>query len=291
MPLSINGELIHDSDIRKEASLLRPQFEQAMADLDPLEQQTRLWEWSRENVIEKTLLRQEALKAAEPVTDEDILQAIQRMKAFQPGAAACDPSAGSDSFKRDVEVQLRVDRLLAKVASEAAAPDKKAVTEFYRKHREEFRTEETIHAAHVVKHINEDQDEAAAMAGIQEALAQLQQGADFAAVADALSDCPGRGGDLGWFARGVMVDEFDAVAFALRPGEHSGIFRTVFGFHVARLLERKPAGVRPLPEVRDEIEAHLLEEARRARVEQYVDDLKAAADIRKLPQEGRSATE
>ncbi len=284
MPLSINGEIIDDSDIRKEASLLRPQFEQAMADLDPVEQQMRLWEWSRENVIEKTLLRQEATKAAEPVSDEDILLAIQRMKSYQPGSHACDTEAGSDSFKRDVEVQLRVDRLLAKVAAEVSTADKKAVTDFYRKHREEFRTPETIHAAHIVKHINEDQDEATAREAIQEALRRLDEGADFAALADELSDCPGRGGDLGWFARGVMVDEFDDVVFALNPGQRSGIFQTLFGFHIATLLERKPEGIRPLPDVRAEIEAHLLEEARRARVEQYVDDLKAAADIRKVAQ-------
>ncbi len=285
MPLSINGEIVDDSAIRKEASLLRPQFEQAMADLDPVESQMRLWEWSRENVIEKTLLRQEAVKMADPVSDEEILQAIQRMKSYQPGGEhGCDTEAGSDSFKRDVEIQLRVDRLLAKVAAEVTTADKKAITEFYRKHREQFRTPETIHAAHIVKHVNEEQDEEAARAGIEEAQRRLEAGEDFVTVADELSDCPGKGGDLGWFARGVMVDEFDDVVFALNPGEVSGIFQSLFGFHIARMIERKPEGVRPLPEVRPEIEAHLVEEARRERVEQYVDELKAAADIRKVAQ-------
>jgi parvulin-like peptidyl-prolyl isomerase len=284
MPLSVNGELIDDSAIRKEASLLRPQFEQAMAHLDPVQSQMQLWEWSRENVIEKTLLRQEALKLAEPISEEEILQAIQRMKPYQGGERGCDTEAGSDSFKRDVETQLRVDRLLAKVASEVHGADKKAVTEFYRKHRDEFRTPENIHAAHIVKHINEGQDEQTARAGIEEAELRLQAGEDFAAVADELSDCPGMGGDLGWFARGVMVEEFDQVIFDLQPGERSSIFRSVFGFHIAKLIERKPAGVRPLPEVRGQIEAHLLEEARRARVEKYVDDLKAEADIHKVAQ-------
>jgi parvulin-like peptidyl-prolyl isomerase len=284
MPLSVNGELIDDSAIRKEASLLRPQFEQAMPELDPLQAQMQLWEWSREKVIEKALLRQEATKAAEPVSDEEILAAIQRMKSYQGGERGCDTEAGSDSFKRDVETQLRVDKLLARVASEVKAPDKKAVSEFYRKHRDEFRTAENIRAAHIVKHINEGQDEETARKGIEEALTRLEAGDDFAAVANELSDCPGMGGDLGWFARGVMVEEFDEVVFALQPGERTGIFRTLFGFHIATLLERKPAGVRPLPEVRGQIEAHLLEEARRARVEQYVDELKAGADIRKVAQ-------
>lgn len=284
MPLSVNGEIVDDSEIRKEASLLRPQFEQAMPDLDPIQAQMQLWDWSRENVIEKTLLRQEAAKLAEPISDEEILQAIQRMKSYQPGERGCDTEAGSDSFKRDVEIQLRVDRLLASIAEEVKNADKKAVNEFYRKHREQFRTPENIHAAHIVKHINEDQDEATARAGIEEAQRRLNEGEDFEAVANELSDCPGRGGDLGWFARGVMVDEFDEVIFKLKPGEVSEIFKTLFGFHIARMIERKPEGVRSLPEVRAQIEGHLLEEARRARVEKYVDDLKAGADIKKVAQ-------
>jgi hypothetical protein len=281
MPIVVNGETIDDSEIRKEASLLRPQFERAMAHLDPIEAQMQLWEWSRENVIEKTLLRQEALKITEPVSEEEIQLAIQRMRPYQPGDRGCDPEAGSDSFKKDVEIQLRVDRLLAKVASEVQTVDKKLVSDYYRKQRDTFRIPESIHAAHIVKHINDQQDEAAAKAGIEEAQRRLRAGDDFAVVADELSDCPGMGGDLSWFVRGAMVEEFEDVVFALQPGQVSGIFRTVFGYHIARVIDRKPEGIRSLQEVRGGIEAHLLEEKRRARVEQYVDELKAAADIRR----------
>jgi parvulin-like peptidyl-prolyl isomerase len=281
MPYLVNGETIEDSEIRKEASLLRPQFERVMTDLDPVEAERQLWEWSRENVIEKALLRQEALRSGIAVSDEEILHAIQQMKAYQPEERGCDTGAGSDSFKRDVEMQLRVERLLANVAEAAAPPDKKAVTDFYRKNREQFLTPETIHAAHIVKHIDENQDEAAARAGIEEADRRLQAGEDFAAIADELSDCPGRGGDLGVFSRGQMVDEFDEVAFSLPVGKHSPVFRTVFGFHIAKVLDRVPEGVRPLSEVKDQIERHLHEEARRAEMEKYVDALKEKAEIRK----------
>lgn len=286
MAYLVNGELVEDSAIRKEASLLRPQFERVMTDLDPVEAERQLWEWSRENVIEKTLLRQEALRAGIAVTEEEILHAIQQMKAYEPGERGCDTGAGSDSFKRDVEMQLRVERLLAGVAQQARGPEKKAVTEFYRKNREQFATPETVHAAHIVKHIQEDQDEATARAGIEEAERRLNAGEDFGAVADALSDCPGRGGDLGVFARGQMVEEFDAVVFALPAGKHSPIFRTVFGFHIAKVFSRTPEGVRPLSDVKAQIEQHLLEEARRVEMEKYVDELKEKAEIRKVSSVG-----
>lgn len=286
MPFVVNGELIEESEIRKEAALLRPQFERVMTDLDPVEAERQLWEWSRENVIEKALLRQEALRSGVEVTEEEILHAIQAMRAYQPVEAGSDTEAGSDSFKRDVETQIRVERLLALVAENAKSPDKKAVTDFYRKHREEFLTPETIQAAHIVKHVNEDASEEAAREGIGEAERRLAAGEDFAAVADSISDCPGRGGDLGTFGRGSMVEEFDDAVFTLQPGQNSAVFRTVFGFHIARLIERHPEGIRPLSDVREQIEQHLYEEARREEMERYVDGLKEKADIRKAAAAG-----
>lgn len=282
MPFVVNGELIEESEIRKEASLLRPQFQQVMTDLDPVEAERQLWEWSRENVIEKALLRQEAMRTGEPVSDEEILAAIQAMKAYQQGEPGSDTEAGSDSFKRDVETQLRVERLLKKVADGAKVPDKKAVNDFYRKHREQFLTPESIHAAHIVKHVNEEQTEEAAREGIAEAERRLAAGEEFRAVADAISDCPGMGGDLGTFGRGAMVEEFDEAVFGLKPGENSAVFQTVFGFHIGRLIARNPEGIRPISDVREEIERHLHEEARREEMERYVDGLKEKAEIRKV---------
>jgi peptidyl-prolyl cis-trans isomerase SurA len=83
-----------------------------------------------------------------------------------------------------------------------------------------------------------DSAKAAARRQAEEVIAELQKGGDFAVLARRFSDDPGskeRGGDLGWFRRGRMVAKFEEVAFALRPGETSGIVETEFGFHIIRL--------------------------------------------------------
>lgn len=78
-----------------------------------------------------------------------------------------------------------------------------------------------------------------------------------------------------------MVEEFENVVFSLRPGQVSSIFRTPFGFHIAKLYEKRPEGHRPLNEVREEIEQALHNQKKDQAVGRFVDELRARAEIRK----------
>jgi parvulin-like peptidyl-prolyl isomerase len=70
-------------------------------------------------------------------------------------------------------------------------------------------------------------------------LERLKKGEKFTNVAKAVSRCPSRrrGGDLGTFARGQMVKEFENAAFALQKGQIAPITKTKFGYHVIKRLE------------------------------------------------------
>ena len=279
MPLLVNGEAIDESLIRQEAASLRPRMLEAMAGDDPIAFEMRVKEWARENVIERVLLRQASAAEPEPVNAGELDRAVERVREQSPGQTGAIFPTEEGELRREVETQMRVERLLGRLTEKVAAPRHKDVVEYYRKHRDAFLAPEQVNAAHIVRNVDENNSEEAARAAIEEAEAELKQGADFAEVSDRRSDCPGRGGDLGWFPRGQMVDEFEAVVFALAPGETSGIFRSPFGFHIARLHARKPAGPQPLEEVRAQIEETLLAEKRQRLLEQYLDRLRAKATI------------
>ncbi len=238
MSLLVNGELVDAAVLREEERTIRPRLREAMSDSDAAAIEARVVEWARENVIERTVLRQAA-------------------------------DAG----------QLPVDRLLARVTAHLAKPRNKDVVDYYRKHREEFVAPMRVHAGHIIKNVDERTDEATARAGIEEAERRLRDGAKFEELADEVSDCPGRGGDLGVFAPGQMVEDFDVVVFGLQPGQVSGIFRTAFGFHIAKVYESFPEGVRELAEIREELESLLFEQKKQRAIEQYLDRLIAKAVV------------
>jgi parvulin-like peptidyl-prolyl isomerase len=279
MPLIINGEVIDDAVIRNEEDELRPRLREAMPKEDPIVLESRTREWARENAIERVLLRQAALSDGEPLEEDVLDRAVAQGRPATAGDPACILPGGRDDFRMQVEAQLRLERFTARLTAKLVPPRNKEISEYYRKHRDEFFTPPLVRAAHIVKNVDEQTSDEAALEQIREIRTELEQGADFAEVADRRSDCPGRGGDLGYFPRGQMVTEFDAVVFALEPGQVSDIFRTQFGYHIAKVYDRKPEGIRPLADVSGNIEALLFQQKKQRRIEQYIDSLRAKADI------------
>jgi len=134
------------------------------------------------------------------------------------------------------------------------------VKKYYAERQSEFGTAEQRQAAHILVTIaagapQVEQD--AAKAKAQSLLTQVKQNpARFAELAKQNSQDPGsatNGGDLGWFARGMMVKPFDEATFALKPGEISGLVKSDFGYHIIKLIGIKPPQIQPFDEVREKI--------------------------------------
>lgn len=285
MGLQINGEYVDDVIIRQEAASMRPRYEEMIQDMDPIAREMQLRDWARENVIERVLLRQAAFADGEAIPAEEIDERLTAM--FPPAGDLEDCEAGTtragvdkEAARADIEAQIRVERLIRKVGDNAPKPKQKEIVDFYKKNRDEFKTPPMMHASHIVKNVGEGADEEAALEALRVAEAELKSGKPFAEVADQHSDCAGQGGSLGWFPMGEMVEEFEEVVFAMQPGQVSDIFRSTFGWHIATVHEKKAEGFRTLDEVKDQIEAALSREKQEKALEDYVDGLRAKAEVK-----------
>lgn len=111
----------------------------------------------------------------------------------------------------------------------------------------------------------------------------LDEGADFAETAMEESTGPSgpNGGNLGWFADGMMVAPFEAAVKELEPGEISDPVETQFGWHIVKLNETRQTELPTLDSLREELVAEIHQLALNARIE----ELTEAAEIT-VPQEG-----
>jgi hypothetical protein len=289
MGLLINGEYVDDALIRQEMASLRPHYEAMMADMEPVAREMQLKDWSKENVIERVLLRQEAARRAPAIPEEAINERLTAMLPPPGDPESCEAGttrAGVDqeAMKAEIRAQMQLERLVEEIGEKAPKPKKQEMLDFYQANRERFAIPPMLHASHIVKNVNDTVDEATAQAAIAVAEAELAAGGAFAEVADRHSDCAGQGGSLGWFPVGEMVEEFEEAVMALEPGQTSGVFRTVFGFHIAQLHDRRPEGIRPFNDVRGDIEAALQAEKRERALEAFVDELKEKAVVKTAKQ-------
>jgi hypothetical protein len=277
----VNGEYIDDELIRIEAASLREQLRAQNPSADNLEIGICAQSWARENIIDRTLLRMAAQQDSTPIATEDIENALEQYYARDSHHATCMLPRDHQIMRASIELDLRIERLKTRLATKAVRPKASDVKDYYNQNKHSFWVPQLVHAAHIVKNVDETRLEREALAGITTVKQLLANGANFEKLADEFSDCPGRGGDLGFFPRGEMVDEFDAVVFAMAPGELSDIFRSPFGFHIVKLYELTSARRRSLNEVRIEIERLLWEKKKREAIRSHITDLRSRAEIRR----------
>ena len=273
MAIVVNGERITDEEVQLEIERMRPQYEAAFPDEDPQKREATLAEWARENLIERALFSQEARNDPRPVPTEHVELILDQLRP------RLDPSVDVEEVRGEIELHLRMRRLLEELCADLPEPTDDDIKNYYSEHLEEFMAPEMVRAAHIVKHVSFDVDPEGAKNALAEVRQQLLEGADFTEMVRQHSDCPENDGDLGYFPRGQMVEEFEDKVFALPVGAISDVFPTRFGFHIAKVLDRRPPQPYDLDEVRDAVAERLRTRQRNARIEEHANELKAKATI------------
>ncbi len=181
-----------------------------------------------------------------------------------------------EEFKRDLEEFKKMTLIkivLEKEVEKKAKLDPKEVKDFYDKNTDKF----TIGTEIKAKHILVDSEDMA-----KNIVKKIRQGESFSKLAEQYSKDKAtakNGGDLGFFGRGRMVPEFEAVAFNLKIGEISGTVKTRFGYHIVQVTDRKEGRAGSFEEIKGALERQLMIEKQKSLFDAYVDKLKKNAKI------------
>ncbi|MBN1506302.1 MAG: peptidylprolyl isomerase [Sedimentisphaerales bacterium] len=285
MAIVVNGERIEDRDIQQEVQRLRPSYEQAFTEMDPDKREAQLGEWSKENVIERVLLRQEARASDKTMPPAEIEAALARLKEqyAEPEDMYREFGVESDDQLREIiALQMKVEHKIRDIYAAAPEPSESEIADYYEQNKEQFQSGEQVHVAHVVKYVNWQTDETTAMETVTRAHEEVERGAPFEVVVEKYTDCADSGGDLGYVMRGQMVEEFEDVVFNLSPGQVSDVFRTRFGFHIAKVYDRKPATIPPLKDIRKQIAEAARDQKREQALGEYLDALRSKAVVEEV---------
>ena len=229
-----------------------------------------------ETLIERALLLQAAAAAGVTVTTEEVDRRVLALSSEYPAGTFDEALAKSQTSRaaltRSTREQLTIEKLLSQEVHARVAVTEEQISRYYEEHLADFQEPEQVHAQQIV------------VKGLDEAKrvqAQLWQGKKFQDLARRYSLSPDArvGGDLGFFARGTMPPAFDEVVFKLSVGGTSEVVSTEYGFHLFRVLEKKPARKREFIEVRGNIEDRLLQSLRADAQKAYVAALRAKATI------------
>ncbi len=272
---TVNGEAIPVLEFERELALAY-EFPEGGTALAP-DQLVALKQTVLQELLERQLLLQEARSRGVTVSKEAVQAAVARLQGeYQDGGFQEALSQGRLSgaeFQAKTAARLTVEKLVDEVVYQRVAVTEEELQGYLDAHASEFQEPEEVHAQQIVVKDVED---------ARRLRDELQRGKKFSDLARAhsLSADARLGGDLGWFPKGVMPPEFDKVAFSLQPGQISDVVTSEYGFHLFKVLERRPARKKDLAQVRREVERRLLRDKRAKAQADYVRGLREHADIR-----------
>ena len=187
----------------------------------------------------------------------------QFLSQMKPDDAAITSYYDSHRAEFQLPEQVRVEYMvlsLDDLIKELQVTTDEAI-KYFDEHRGEFGQPEERRASHIlitVPTTASTEEKAATRAKAEQLLAQIKQAPQrFAEVAREHSQDPGtasNGGDLSFFARGMMVKAFEDAVFRMKPEEISSLVETDHGFHIIKLSEIKPAKLVSFDEVKSQIE-------------------------------------
>jgi foldase protein PrsA len=241
-------------------------------------------------LVQREEFRQSAADLGVQVADKDVADAEddlvkERFKGDRKEYEKALKQQGltPEEYRSTLETSVLAQKLFDEVTKETKVTDQDILA-YYTQNQSQYGTPESRDVRHILiaeKGADGKVDFEKSKTKADEIYAELEGGADFAALAKANSQDPGSkdsGGEL-TISRGQTVPEFDKTSFELDKGELSKPVKTTYGYHVIEAVSPvRPAKTTPLDEVKESIRTTLLQQKRNEVMSAWVEDLRSDYD-------------
>jgi parvulin-like peptidyl-prolyl isomerase len=189
-----------------------------------------------------------------------------------------------EKARRDYKDTFIVEQMRYKNISGAITISPHKVETYYDEHKDDFKEEDKVKLRIIVLTNAPDADTTQTRKLADEILSKLNDGASFADMATIYSQGSQArsGGEWDWVEKSVLRKELADVAFTLKPGQRSGVIETPGAFYLMLVEDKKEAHVKPLADVRDQVEKLLLAKERTRLQQQWIAKLKKKTFIREF---------
>jgi foldase protein PrsA len=226
-----------------------------------------------QNMVMSDLIDQYAKQHNITVSQDEINKVEDQYKAQYPGDQWDQLLKARSLSEQDVQDLIRRQIIIDKAVGGNIKISDKQIADYFNKNHAQFDKPAQARARHIL---------VPDIKTAQKVEADLKNHKDFAAEAKQYSTDPGsrdKGGELGWFRKGAMVQSFDAYAFSAPIGQISQPIKSPFGYHIIQVEERKPAEKATLASTHDQIETMLRQQQESPLLQGFYQQLQSTAKI------------
>jgi len=282
----VNGETITQSEVD---AAMAPAMSKLRKENDPAQLIDEV-EARRKAVlnrmIEEKIILSEARKLEIEISDEEVEgklgEVISRFKseeAFNRVLIEANISIGD--LKKKYTDQLMISKLVEGLVKAKIRITPSDIFNYYEVNKEKYRVTEKIRLKNILIKAQDDIADEQAQGLAQKVLGFLKAGEDFDELVLKYSKGPNadKGGDLGYKEKGELMKKIEDAVFHLEPGAFSDVCKTKLGYHIFMVTDRKEARIKPLEEVRLEIQNAIYTTRMNEGYKKWVEDLKKDAYI------------
>ncbi len=229
-------------------------------------------------LIEDKLILSEANKLEMEVRAKAVDDRIEKIKANYPSeqdfiVMLIENGSTITDLRNKITDQFKIKFAIDHFVRSKVFVNPQEVTNYYEENKQKFQKPEQANLQSIF--IKSQDDKAAAQQKAEKAYDEIKSGKDFTEVASQYSDIP----SIGLIERGQLLADIEEKVFSLTEGEISGIITVDAGFYIFKLMNKIPAQVASLQDVKEDIKNFLFQENFRERYTQWIEELKKSAYV------------